>query len=162
MPSVGAFTDPSVDPESGLLANSLGITDADGLRLAEADYSSLGLATLLRSGFRPSYTPEDLRAIHRELFGAVYPWWSNRAFSISSHAPFNMLAGNLPPIGARKQVGIESSDQRRRALGRHHAPRGSKGLHPLGLPGAGVPKDGGQRVNIDLRDRLEVVSPDLS
>ena len=74
MPSVGAFTDPYVDPESGLLANSLGITDADGLRLAEADYSSLGLATLLRSGFRPSYTPEDLRAIHRELFGAVYPW----------------------------------------------------------------------------------------
>ena len=74
MPSAGAFIDPYIDSESGLLLNTLGIKDANKLRLAEADYSSLGLMTLLRSEFQLSYEPKDFRHIHRVLFGAIYPW----------------------------------------------------------------------------------------
>lgn len=74
MESRNAFTDPYIDGATGLLVNKLGITDANELRLAEADYSSLGLITLLRSGKRLKYEPDDLCMIHRELFGMVYPW----------------------------------------------------------------------------------------
>lgn len=74
MSSAPAFIDPYLDPETGLLKNLLNLRDADSLRRAEADYSTLGLVTLLQSDYALSYEPADLSNIHFELFGAVYPW----------------------------------------------------------------------------------------
>ncbi len=65
------------DPYSGVdgvLINRLGLTDAGALRRAEAD---LSFAALLRLATRPvpgGYDLEHLRAFHRQIFGAVYPW----------------------------------------------------------------------------------------
>lgn len=90
MKSRSAFTDPYIDDATGLLVNKLGITDANELRLAEADYSSLGLVTLLRSGKRLKYEPNDLRMIHHELFGMVYPWAGQyRTIEIRKSKNFN-------------------------------------------------------------------------
>jgi cell filamentation protein len=65
--------DPYLDA-NGVLTNLLGITDSDHLRQAEAD---LSFAAMLRLAARPlsgDYDLTHLRAFHRALFGAVYPW----------------------------------------------------------------------------------------
>lgn len=69
-----AFIDPYLDPSSGVLANTLGITNANQLGRVEADYSTLGLTSLLYSEYSLNYSPQGLSSIHRELFGALFPW----------------------------------------------------------------------------------------
>lgn len=66
--------DPYVDPDSGLLRNLPGITDAARLRQAEADLSLAALLDLSTRVLRGGYDLPHLQAFHREIFGDLYPW----------------------------------------------------------------------------------------
>jgi cell filamentation protein len=71
--------DPYCYPGSSLLRNRLGITpetrDADvALARAEAELSTARLLELLVSPVSGSYDLAHLQAIHRRIFGDVYPW----------------------------------------------------------------------------------------
>ncbi|MHC1791372.1 Fic/DOC family protein [Solidesulfovibrio sp.] len=63
-----------IDPQTGVLVNKLGITDADSLRQAEASlaaWRSFEMATGPVSG---DFDFNHLRAIHAHLFGDIYAW----------------------------------------------------------------------------------------
>lgn len=66
--------DPYLDLEHGVLRNRLGISDHDELRVAEADYTSVRLAQLVRHGLPGAYDLAHLQAFHRHIFGDVYDW----------------------------------------------------------------------------------------
>lgn len=68
-------TDPLVDPATGVLRNTLGITDPDALDYAEnaaliAAYHSAAL------GYDDThrFTIADVRALHKLFLGGIYPW----------------------------------------------------------------------------------------
>lgn len=68
------FHDPYLDPQTGLLRNRLGVTSAQSLDAAEADY---GLVRTLELLERPVKVTGDLRqltALHGRLFQDVYDW----------------------------------------------------------------------------------------
>ena len=67
-------TDPYVDPATGVLRNSLGISDTDELAEAEADLTTVAIATLTEKPVRGNFDLAHLQAIHKRLFGAIYPW----------------------------------------------------------------------------------------
>ena len=67
-------TDPYVDPATGVLRNSLGISDTDELAKAEADLTAVAIATLTEKPVRGNFDLAHLQAIHKRLFGAIYPW----------------------------------------------------------------------------------------
>ncbi|MFC1407146.1 MULTISPECIES: Fic family protein [Streptacidiphilus] len=67
-------TDPYLDPESGILRNSLGITDGKELAAAEADITSARLTRLLERPIAGTWDLAHLQALHREVFGSIYPW----------------------------------------------------------------------------------------
>ena len=69
-----ADTDPYVDPATGVLRNSLGISDTDELAEAEADLTTVAIATLTEKPVRGNFDLAHLQAIHKRLFGAIYPW----------------------------------------------------------------------------------------
>ena len=69
-----ADTDPYVDPATGVLRNSLGISDTDELAKAEADLTAVAIATLTEKPVRGNFDLAHLQAIHKRLFGAIYPW----------------------------------------------------------------------------------------
>jgi cell filamentation protein, protein adenylyltransferase len=67
--------DPYVDPATGVLRNRLGITDARTLALAEARFAYH--AEIRLYAHRPHFESFDLaalQAVHRHLFGDIYPW----------------------------------------------------------------------------------------
>jgi len=67
--------DPYIDPASGVLANKLGITDAESLQLVE--YTLAQKAAPEAATFADSVAELDeaaLRAIHHILFRDVYDW----------------------------------------------------------------------------------------
>jgi len=67
-------TDPYVDPATGVLRNSLGISDTDELAEAEADLTTVAIATLTEKPVRGNFDLAHLQAIHKRLFGAIYLW----------------------------------------------------------------------------------------
>src|SRR3989338_4299239 len=67
-------TDPYVDPATGVLRNSLGISDTDELAEAEADLTTVAIATLTEKPVRGNFGLAHLQAVHQRLFGAIYPW----------------------------------------------------------------------------------------
>ena len=69
-----ADTDPYVDPATGVLRNSLGISDTDELAKAEADLTAVAIATLTEKPVRGNFDLAHLQAIHKRLFGAIYLW----------------------------------------------------------------------------------------
>ncbi len=66
--------DPYVDPDTGVLVNRLGITDAGELQLVETNYTFTRDAQLQDHRLDGGYDVPHLQAFHRHLFGDVYPW----------------------------------------------------------------------------------------
>lgn len=67
-------TDPYLDPDTGILRNSLGITTQAELDEAEADISTVVLAALPDNPIPGNFDLRHLQAIHKALFGSLYPW----------------------------------------------------------------------------------------
>ena len=66
--------DPYVYPGTGVLRNNLGIRDLAELAVAEADIVRTALATLTEKPLLGPYDLPHWQAIHRRIFGALYPW----------------------------------------------------------------------------------------
>ena len=66
--------DPYLDLQSGLLRNSLGITDANELRHVEAELTASRIYDLIRSPIPGAYDLAHLRAFHRQIFQDLYDW----------------------------------------------------------------------------------------
>ncbi|WP_018682442.1 Fic/DOC family protein [Actinokineospora enzanensis] len=68
------MTDPYLDPETGVLRNIHGFTDATTLADAERDLAYLRDEELKRLPLPGGYDTAHLRAFHRHLFGDIYDW----------------------------------------------------------------------------------------
>lgn len=69
-----ASWDPCLDLGSGVLLNRLGITDSALLSQAEADLTTNALAELARTPLPGRFDLAHLQAVHRFVFGDIYPW----------------------------------------------------------------------------------------
>jgi len=70
----GTDTDPYIDPATGILRNSLGVTDVNELDKAEADITAGLIASLVEHPVPGNFDLMHLRDIHRELFSSIYTW----------------------------------------------------------------------------------------
>jgi len=70
----GDSADVYTDPKTGVLNNKLGLTTEQGLERAEAAASALRLHALTRSPIAGNFDLSHLKAIHKKLFGDIYPW----------------------------------------------------------------------------------------
>ena len=66
--------DPYLDPETGVLSNKLGITDAEFLQQVAADISAAHLDELAARTLPGFYDLDHLRAFHRVIFGDIFTW----------------------------------------------------------------------------------------
>lgn len=66
--------DPYLDTETGVLKNSLGITDAQELEDAEKEAAARASYSIQEKAPEGSFDLKHLQAIHRTLFSRVYPW----------------------------------------------------------------------------------------
>lgn len=66
--------DPYLDLRSGVLRNLLGIDDPKAFRRAEADFTAVRIAQLIRRPIPGGYDLTHLRDLHRHLFQDVYEW----------------------------------------------------------------------------------------
>jgi cell filamentation protein len=66
--------DPYADPATGVLRNTLGITDPDVLAQVEADLSRAALQELAVHRLPGDYDLAHLLAFHRAIFADLYPW----------------------------------------------------------------------------------------
>lgn len=66
--------DPYLDPSTGLLRNSLRITDALELKRAESAITAVAIYGLIQTPLRGSYDLAHLQSFHRRIFGRIYPW----------------------------------------------------------------------------------------
>lgn len=81
--------DPYIDPDSGVLHNRLGITDAQRLSEVEAGLTLVALADLGIRTLPGSYDLSHLRLFHREIFGDLYSWaGETRVVGIAKSDPF--------------------------------------------------------------------------
>jgi len=93
--------DPYTDPSTGVLRNRLGISDDDELAAAEADLSDLRLHQLELSPVGGAYDLAHLQAIHRQIFGDVYPWAGEiRSVAISKEGSMFCLPQQIVPYAA--------------------------------------------------------------
>src|SRR5699024_6705278 len=67
------FTDPYIDPETGILRNKVGARSQRDLDAAEADLAAArAYRLILTNPIKPTGDLDELRAIHRHLFQDVY------------------------------------------------------------------------------------------
>ena len=66
--------DPYLDLQSGVLRNLLGFNEPKALRRAEADFTAVRIAQLIRNPTPGAYDLAHLRAIHRHIIQDVYDW----------------------------------------------------------------------------------------
>jgi cell filamentation protein len=66
--------DPYIDPQTGVLHNRLGITDADELTRVESDLTVVQLVDLERRHLPGGYDLPHLQEFHWFLFGDIYDW----------------------------------------------------------------------------------------
>ena len=66
--------DPYLDPDTGVMRNRLGITDADELAQREEDEAALATAKLLFTLSPTRWDPALLCLLHQQLFGQLYDW----------------------------------------------------------------------------------------
>jgi cell filamentation protein len=66
--------DPYVDPLTGILRNTLGISTAEQLKRAERRLTRAALVRLVERPLPGHYDLAHLRAFHLALFGDIYPW----------------------------------------------------------------------------------------
>lgn len=72
--SYGTDNDPYLDPGRGILRNLAGITTAKELEKAEANLSAAAIALLKERPVLGNFDLAHLIAIHKRLFGSLYPW----------------------------------------------------------------------------------------
>jgi cell filamentation protein len=81
--------DPYVDPDTLVLVNLLGLSDAEQLQAAETDLAFARAELLELHPLPGTYDVAHLQAFHRHLFGDVYPWASDfRTVNIARSASF--------------------------------------------------------------------------
>lgn len=81
--------DPYVDPDTGVLINLLGLTDADELSVVETDIVIARIHQLRSRRIPGVYDVAHLQAFHRHLFGDVYVWAGDfRTVNIARTAAF--------------------------------------------------------------------------
>lgn len=81
--------DPYVDPESGVLRNLLGITDAEQLQKQESDLTYLRGMRLATERVEGNYDFAHLQLFHLFLFDGIYDWAGEpRTVTISRTGPF--------------------------------------------------------------------------
>jgi cell filamentation protein len=66
--------DPYVYPGTNVLRNHFGIRDAAELAELEAAISAGRIAQLARRFIPGDYDTAHLQAVHRKIFGDIYPW----------------------------------------------------------------------------------------
>lgn len=66
--------DPYLIPGTGVFRNKLSITDENELKHVEAQVTAVELAILERTPMRGNYNLAHMQAIHRAVFGSLYPW----------------------------------------------------------------------------------------
>jgi len=68
------MADPYLDPKTGVLRNNRGITDPTELQEAEAQISLAKMVRLAEKPVQGAFDMAHYQAVHKELFGDVYPW----------------------------------------------------------------------------------------
>ncbi|HEY5044665.1 MAG TPA: Fic family protein [Solirubrobacteraceae bacterium] len=115
-----ADDDPYVYPGTSVLRNHFGIRDAAELAGLEAAISAGRIAQLEREFIPGDYDTAHLQAVHRKIFGDLYPWAGElRAvkiakdesmFALPQHVAA-YLAGVLSDLaGEDRLVGLERDD----------------------------------------------------
>lgn len=66
--------DPYIDEASGVLKNNLGITNPQELEEAEATAAAIRSYDIQENPPQGNFDLKHLQAIHKHLFGEVYPW----------------------------------------------------------------------------------------
>lgn len=61
-------------PNSNVLINKLGITDAEKLHCAERDITSLNISMIKAEPIPGAFDLNHLKHIHKEIFGDIYQW----------------------------------------------------------------------------------------
>ncbi|WP_158844449.1 Fic/DOC family protein [Saccharothrix deserti] len=81
--------DPYLDPVSGVLRNTLGLTDQQECDYAEARLSTMRVEQLALAPLPGLYDLAHLQAFHRRIFGDFYPWAGEvRRVNIARSATF--------------------------------------------------------------------------
>lgn len=100
------LTDPYLDPDTGVLRNSVGAGDREELARAEADLVFARTVQLDSSEIAETRDLAELQAIHRHLFQDVYPWAGEvRTVDIRITAE-----GFLPVVALDRAAGIAAMD----------------------------------------------------
>jgi len=80
--------DPYIDKGSGVLKNTLGITDGKKLAQLEFEFSWQRARELVDSPIKGEFDENHFKAIHRHLFQDVYAWAGEiRTIGIQKHEP---------------------------------------------------------------------------
>jgi cell filamentation protein len=83
--------DPYLDLTTGVLRNLLDITDPAAFRQAEADFTGVRIAQLVREPIPGAYDLAHLQAVHRHIFQDLYAWAGElRTVSIGRGALFSL------------------------------------------------------------------------
>ena len=61
-------------PDTNVLINKLGITDAEALEKNESMITGIKSAQLIMQPLKPDFSFEDYKALHRYLFSDLYEW----------------------------------------------------------------------------------------
>jgi cell filamentation protein len=89
--------DPYLDLASGVLRNQLNITDPTAFRQAEADFTAVRIAQLIREPIAGDYDLAHLQAVHRHIFQDVYDWAGElRTVSIGRGTALFSLPEHIP------------------------------------------------------------------
>ncbi|GAY10757.1 Fic family protein [Pseudonocardia sp. N23] len=113
-----AAWDPCLDLGSGVLRNRLGITDPALLSQAEADLATNALAELSRTPLPGRYDLAHLQAVHRFVFGDIYPWAGElRTVTLGRNGQMFCAPGDITPRAGRVFLALSARDHLR-GLGR--------------------------------------------
>jgi cell filamentation protein len=90
------MADPYLDPATGVLRNRLGLTTEAELRHAEAQITLAKMTRLDQHPVPGTFDLPHLQAIHKEIFGDIYPWAGEiRSIEVAKGTPFCPV-GNIP------------------------------------------------------------------
>jgi cell filamentation protein len=68
------INDPYVDRSTGILRNLLEISSSSELAKVEGDITGIQIASLAEKPVEGNFDLDHLQAIHRRIFGSIYPW----------------------------------------------------------------------------------------
>lgn len=92
--------DPYVDPATGILKNRLGIISQAELDKAEAEITTIVIATLTTGSdvYRLRFDRQLLQDLHKEIFGDIYDWAGEfRTLDISKESSYFAHAQYISP-----------------------------------------------------------------